>query len=91
MLERRTKDDRLNEAGFQEGGKMNTLDYMRLEGACPKEQWDPKYQAIKDSHNPVFHFIPKGPLPSVPPEWHEGPGLLVFCQDPLLPTESRMS
>lgn len=42
MLERRTKDDRLNEAGFQEGGKMNTLDSMRLEGACPKERWDPK-------------------------------------------------
>lgn len=42
MLERRTKDDRLNEAGIQEGGKMSILDSMRLKGACPKEQWDPK-------------------------------------------------
>lgn len=82
MLERRTKDDRLNEADFQEGGKMSILGSRRLEGACPKEQWDPKQQAIKDSLNPVFHFIPKGPLPSVPPEWHEGPGLRDFCQDP---------
>lgn len=81
-LGRRTQDDRLKEADFQEGGKMRVLGSMRLEGACPKEQWDPKQQAIKDSHNAVFPFIPKGPLPSVPPEWHEGPGLWVFCQDP---------
>ena len=60
MLERRTKNNRLNEADFQEGGKMSILGSRRLEGACRKEQWDPKQQAIKDSLNPVFSLQSQG-------------------------------
>lgn len=45
---------------FQEGGRMSVLGSVRLDGACPKEERDPKEQAIKDSHNPNFQLHAQG-------------------------------
>lgn len=60
-LGRRTQDDRLKD-GFS-GRQDRVLGSMRLEGACPKEQWDPK-QAIKDRVTmQFFPSFPRGLFP----------------------------
>nr|XP_058931914.1 leucine-rich repeat and transmembrane domain-containing protein 1 [Kogia breviceps] len=39
---------------------MSALGSVRLDGACPKEERDPKEQAIKDSHSPNFELHAQG-------------------------------
>lgn len=39
---------------------MVILGSVRLEGAWPKEARDPKVQALKDGHNPVFQLHSQG-------------------------------
>ena len=45
---------------FQGGGRIVILGSVKLEGAWPKEARDPKVQALKDGHNPVFQLHSQG-------------------------------
>lgn len=69
---------------------MSILGSVRLKEAWPKEERDPKEQAVKDGHNPISQLHSQGASSRGTSEWHGGQASWSFVRTSLLPVESRL-